>query len=80
MNAAAITFATAIFSVVAAAAVGIGMADRLAEPAAEVVTLERVVVVGQRADAERIVKLPRVVIEHRRDTAVAARRSADLPV
>jgi len=71
MNAIAKTFVLALASVAAAAAIGVGLADRMAAPAGEVVTLERVVVVGQRAEAQVVARLPRVVIEHRR-TAVAA--------
>ena len=70
MNAFAKTFTVALASVAAAAAIGVGLADRTA--AREVVTLERVVVVGKRADTPVVAKLPRVVIEHRRDTTVVA--------
>ncbi len=59
----------AIASVAAAAAIGTGLADRTAQPAVEIVKLERVVIVGKRVDqsAARVVaKLPRVVIEGRR--------------
>jgi hypothetical protein len=72
MNAFAKTFTVALASVAAAAAIGVGLADRTAAPAREVVTLERVVVVGKRAHTPVVAKLPRVVIEHRRDTTVAA--------
>jgi hypothetical protein len=76
MNTAAKTFAFAIASVTAAAAIGVGLADRTAAPAAEVVKLERVVVVGKRAADPVVAQLPRVVIEGRRATAVAAAQPA----
>lgn len=66
MNAAAQTFLIAIASVAAAATLGVTLADRTAAPAQEVVTLERVVVVGKRAGAPVVAQLPRVVIEGRR--------------
>ncbi len=74
----------AVSSVAAAAAIGVALANRMATPAADVVKLERVVVVGKRAPAEApvaVVKLPRVVVEHRRsaatgDTHVAQARQA----
>ena len=66
MNTAAKTFATAFAAVAAAAAIGIGLANRNAAPATEVVQLERVVVVGKRADTAVVAKLPRVVIEAHR--------------
>jgi hypothetical protein len=66
MTTAAKTFVVAIAAVAAAAAIGIGLADRTAAPAAEVVKLERVVVVGKRAEPTVVATLPRVVIEHRR--------------
>ena len=50
-----------------------GLANRTAAPATDVVKLERVVVTGKRADAPMIAKLPRVVVEGRRaDTMLAA--------
>lgn len=73
MNTAVQTFIVAIASVAAAAAIGVGLANRTAAPATEVVTLERVVISGKRADAPVIAKLPRVVVEGRRaDTMLAA--------
>ena len=69
MTTAAKTFLIAIASVVAAAAMGVGLANRTAATATEVVKLERVVVVGKRADATVVAKLPRVVIEGQRSTA-----------
>lgn len=69
MNTAAKTFVIAIASVTAAAAIGVGLANGTAAPATEVVKLERVVIVGKRADTTLIAKLPRVVIEGRRSTA-----------
>ena len=58
----------AVASVAAAAAIGMGLADRSAQAATQVVKLERVVVVGKRAEAQTLVvaQLPRVVIEGRR--------------
>lgn len=73
MNTAAQTFVVALASVAAAAAIGVGLANRTAAPATEVVKLERVVVTGKRAEAPVIAKLPRVVVEGRRaDTMLAA--------
>lgn len=72
MNDFAKTFTVAIASVAAAAAIGVGLADRTATPVAGVVTLERVVIVGKRAEVPVVAKLPRVVIEHRRDTTTVA--------
>jgi hypothetical protein len=69
MNTAAQTFVIAIASVAAAAAIGVGLANRMAAPAVEVVKLDRVVVVGKRAEPVVVAKLPRVVIEQRRSTA-----------
>ena len=75
MNTAAKTFIVAIASVAAAAAAGVSLANHTAAPATEVVKLERVVIVGKRA--ETVAQLPRVVIEGRRDTTtVAAAQSA----
>ena len=70
MNTAAKTFFIAIASVAAAAAAGVSLANHTAAPATEVVKLERVVIVGKRADA--VAQLPRVVIEGRRDTTTLA--------
>jgi len=84
MNTAAKTFAIAIVAVTAAAAAGIGLANRTAAPTTEIVKLERVVVVGKRADAAVVAKLPRVVIEGRRsasaDVTVAAAQRPASPV
>jgi hypothetical protein len=66
MNTAAKTFAIAIFAVCAAAATGVGLANRTAATTTAVVKLERVVVVGKRTDTAVIAQLPRVVIEGRR--------------
>lgn len=80
MNTAAQTFVVAIVSVAAAAAIGVGLANRTAAPAAEVVKLERVVVVGKRMDTTVVAKLPRVVIEQRRAaTAADMKMAAALP-
>jgi hypothetical protein len=77
MNTAAKTFIVAIASVAAAAAAGVGLANHTAAPAAEVVKLERVVIVGKRAESTTVAQLPRVVVEGRRDTTtVAAAQSA----
>ncbi|MFT7773112.1 hypothetical protein [Roseateles sp.] len=65
MNTTAQTFVVAIASVAAAAAIGVGLANRAAAPAAEIVKLERVVVVGKRAEPAVVAKLPRVVVEQR---------------
>lgn len=70
MNALTQTFAIAFGSVVAAAALGIGLADHTAQVEGPVAQLERVVIVGQRTPPVQVVaKLPRVVIEHRRSDA-----------
>jgi hypothetical protein len=66
MNAATKTFVIAIAAVTTSAAIGVGLANRTAAPATEIVKLDRVVVVGKRANAQEIAKLPRVVIEARR--------------
>ena len=80
MNTAAKTFVIAIASVAAAAAMGVGLADHTATTATEIVKLERVVVVGKRADAMVVAKLPRVIVEGHRsalaETAVAAAQTA----
>ena len=60
----------AVASVAAAAAIGTGLGDFSAQPAqgTEIVKLERVVVVGKRADAQvmQVEQLPRVVVTGRR--------------
>lgn len=66
MTTAAKTFIVAIAAVAASAAIGVGMANRAAAPATDIVKLERVVVAGKRADAMTVATLPRVVIEGRR--------------
>ena len=81
MTTAAKTLIVAIASVAASAAIGIGIANRTAAPSTEIVKLERVVVIGKRADATVVAQLPRVVIEGRRAapaevTVAAAQRSA----
>lgn len=79
MNTAAKTFVIAIASVLAAAATGVGLANRTAASGAEVVKLERVVVIGKRADAAIVTKLPRVVIEARRAASPEATVAAAQP-
>lgn len=66
MNTAAKTFLFAIAAVAASAALGVGLANRTTAPVTGIVKLERVVVVGKRADALVVAQLPRVVIEGRR--------------
>ena len=66
MNTTANALVFAVASVAAAASIGTVLAERTAEPAAEVVKLERVVVVGKRAQPVALVQLPRVVVEGRR--------------
>lgn len=66
MNTTAQTFVVALFSVAAAAVLGVSLANSSAAPTTEVVKLERVVVVGKRADSTVVAKLPRVVVEGRR--------------
>ena len=76
MNTAAKTFVVAIAAVAASAAIGVGLANHTAAPAADIVKLERVVVIGKRAETAVTAQLPRVVIEGRRavqsDVMVAA--------
>ncbi|MDR7267844.1 hypothetical protein J2X20_000473 [Pelomonas saccharophila] len=74
MNTAAKTFIVASASVAAAAATGVALANHAAAPAKEIVKLERVVIVGKRADA--VALLPRVVIEGRRDSTMFAAAQA----
>jgi len=65
MNITAQALVFAVASVATAAAIGTGLGEFSAKPAAgtEIVKLERVVVVGKRADASaQIVQLPRVVV------------------
>ncbi|KQV48617.1 hypothetical protein ASC95_22150 [Pelomonas sp. Root1217] len=78
MNTAAKTFIVAIASVAAAAAAGVGLANRTAAPATEIVKLERVVIVGKRAQTAVVAQLPRVIIEGRRDVTTIA--AAQTPV
>ncbi len=74
MNTTAKALIFAVVSVASAASIGMGLADhaaKVAQAKTEVVHLERVVIVGQRARADvhvamRIEQLPRVVIEGRR--------------
>lgn len=66
MNTTAQALVFAIASVAAAAAIGTTLADRSAAPATEVVKLERVVVVGKRAQSVALLQLPRVVVEGHR--------------
>ncbi|MGN6831105.1 hypothetical protein [Paucibacter sp. M5-1] len=68
MNTTAKALVFALVTVASAASIGMGLAERSAQPRAEVVKLERVVVVGKRAAAAPTVvaQLPRVVIEGRR--------------
>ena len=66
MNTAAKTFVVAIAAVAASAAIGVGLANHTVAPATDIVKLERVVVIGKRADTSVIAQLPRVVIEGRR--------------
>lgn len=80
MNIAAKTFVLAIVSVATAAAIGVGLANRTAAPATQIVKLERVVVVGKRADAQVVAQLPRVVIEGHRASPVAVTVAAVKPI
>lgn len=80
MNALTQTLAVAFGSVIAAAALGIGLADHAAQADEPVVQLERVVVVGQRVPTAQVVaKLPRVVIEHRRSETPLTVAEASVP-
>ncbi len=64
MNATAQTLLIAIVTVASAAAIGMGLADRTAQSKAEVVQLERVVVVGKKSVEAPVeyVSLPRVEV------------------
>ena len=80
MNAITQTFAIAFGSVVAAAALGIGLADHTAQVDVPVAHLDRVVVVGQRTPPVQVVaRLPRVVVEHRRSEAPLTVAKAGTP-
>lgn len=79
MNTAAKTFVLAVASVAAAATVGVGLANRTAVPATQIVKLEREVVIGKRADAPVVAQLPRVVIEGRRAAPAAVTVAAAEP-
>ena len=71
MNTSTATKSFALFAIAAVAVVGAAMLQSPAKPAAsEIVQLERVVIVGKRAEAAVIAQLPRVVITGR-STAVA---------
>ncbi len=77
-NAQALVFSIA--SVAAAAAIGMGLADRTAPQATQIVKLERVVIVGKRAALQApvvIAQLPRVVIEGRRSVPADEVQVAD---
>ncbi|WP_422015280.1 hypothetical protein [Roseateles sp.] len=84
MTTAAKTFAVALAAVTAAAAIGVGLANSMAAPEPQVVKLERVVVIGKRADAAVVARLPRVVVEGRRatslETTVASAQTAVRPI
>ncbi|MFN3302296.1 MAG: hypothetical protein ACK44A_01095 [Roseateles sp.] len=73
MNAIAMTFATALASVAAAAAIGVGLANGTAEAAGVTVIPERTMVLAQRAEVPVVTRLPRVVVEHRRTTVAEGR-------
>ena len=66
MNITAQALVFAVTSVATAAAIGTGLGDFSAQPNTGIVKLERVVVVGKRADtavaSAQIVQLPRVVV------------------
>ena len=57
MNTTAKALIFAVASVAGAAAVGIGLADHMAQPRTELVTLERVVIEGKQAPATRQVAM-----------------------
>ena len=69
MNTTAQALIFAVVSVASAAAIGMGLADRMAQPKTEIVRLETVVIEGHRVHADAQVAtveyLPRVVIEGR---------------
>ena len=63
MNITAQALVFAVASVSVAAAIGTGLADTAAAPEQQIVKLERVVIVGKRAEAlTEIAVLPRVVV------------------
>lgn len=80
MNATAQTFAIALGSVAAAAALGIGLADSTAAPETQLTRLERVVVVGQHAQpvTVAVVSRPQRAAIEPPPAEPPARRSATL--
>ena len=62
MNTTAKALIFAVVSVASAASIGIGLADRAAQPQREIVKLERVVIVGKRAAPVVVEQLPQVVV------------------
>ncbi len=63
MNITAQALVLATVTVASAALIGMGLADRATKPDAQVVKLERVVIVGKRAAAPIVTaSLPRVIV------------------
>jgi hypothetical protein len=76
MNTTATTKSFALFAIAAVAVVGAAMLSPAKPAAREIVQLERVVIVGKRAEAPVIAQLPRVVITGRSAAAVDTRLAA----
>lgn len=79
MHAIAKTFAIAFAAVSAAAAVGVGLAERMAPADAGAAPRGQVAVLSQRADTAVIARLPRVVLEVRRAGPAATTTAAAQP-
>ena len=76
MNTSAKALLFAVIAVSSAAAIGTGLANLLNTPEPQIVQLERVVIVGKRAEAavptaQRITQLPRVVVVGRSAAAAS---------
>ncbi len=80
MNITAQALVFAVASVATAAAIGTGMGDySAAQSNTEIVKLERVVVVGKRADASvQIEQLPRVVVTGKRSVEAEVQVASSL--
>ena len=83
MNITAQALVFAVASVATAAAIGTGLGDFSAQPNTEIVKLERVVVVGKRADVSadasmQIVQLPRVVVTGHRSSEAEVQVASSL--
>ena len=79
MHAISQTFTIAFGSVIAAAVLGIGLADRAADAASPSVAPASTAAMQAAASTAVVTRLPRVVIEHRRTPAVLAATSTHKP-